>query len=48
MRKKRNQATEEQRSDRIENDAQRRSDDAAAKDEDIDAMVERSIKLYGP
>jgi hypothetical protein len=48
MRKKRSPETEEQRNERIENEAQRRSDDVAAEDNAIDAMVKRSIKLHGP
>lgn len=48
MRKKRNPETGEQRSERFEKEAQRRIDDAAAEDNDIDAMVKRSIELHGP
>lgn len=48
MRKKRNPDTEEQRNERFEKEAQRRSDNAAAEDKTIDDMVKRSIKLHGP
>jgi hypothetical protein len=48
MRRKLNPETEEQRIERFEKDARRRSEVAAAKDEDIDAMVKRSIKFHGP
>ena len=48
MRKKRTPETEEQRNERLEKEAQRRIDDAAAEGEAVDAMVKRSIKLHGP
>ena len=48
MRKKRDLETEEQRSDRSEQQAQQRIDNAAAEDKAIDAMVKRSIDSHGP
>ena len=48
MRKKRGPETEEQRRERSEQDAQRRSADATAESMEIDARVKLSIKLYGP
>jgi hypothetical protein len=48
MRKKRDPETDEQRHERSERDTQRRSDNAAAEAEDMDARVQRSIELYGP
>jgi hypothetical protein len=48
MRKKRTPETEEQRNERLEKEAQRRIDGAAAEGEAVDAMVKRSIKLHGP
>jgi len=48
MRKKREPETDEQRHERFQIDAQRRTADAAAEGEDMDARVKRSIKLFGP
>lgn len=48
MRKKRNPETDEQRNKRLEKEAQRRADNAAAEDKAIDAMVKRSIDSQGP
>jgi hypothetical protein len=48
MRTKREIETDEHRHERFERNAQRRSEDAAAEGKDMDARVERSIKLYGP
>ena len=47
MRKKRDPVTDEQRTDRVEKEAQRRSDSAAQEEMSIDEMVKRSIKLHG-
>ena len=48
MRTKRNPETEEQQNERLEKEAQRRRDKAAAEDKAIDDMVKRSIKRWGP
>ena len=48
MRKKWKPETEELREERRENDARRRNEEAAAEDNAIDALVKRSIKVYGP
>jgi hypothetical protein len=48
MRRKLNPETEEQRNERFEKDAQRRRELAAAEDENVDAMVKRSIRFHGP
>jgi hypothetical protein len=48
MRKPRLPETEEQRSARVARKAQRLSDDSAAADRALDAMVRQSIKQHGP
>jgi hypothetical protein len=48
MRKKRDPETDQERTVRTEEEAQRTLDKAAAEDSAIQAMVERSIKLRGP
>lgn len=48
MRKKRNPETDEERNKRLEKEAKRRADNAAAEDNAIDAMVKRSIDSQGP
>ena len=47
MRKNRPPETEEQRSTRLEKQALERSEDTAAEDKAIDAMIKRSIDLHG-
>ena len=47
MRKKRTLETAEERGERFKRVALRASDDAEAADNAVDAMVKRSIKLYG-
>jgi len=48
MRKKRDEQTQKQRSERSALQAQQRIDDSAAEDKAIDAMVKRSIETQGP
>ena len=48
MRKKRNPEPKEHRDERQEKAAQRRTEDAAQNEIDIDARVKQSIKIYGP
>ena len=48
MRKPRPPETDEQRSARADRKAQTRSDDSAAADRALDAMVRQSIKQHGP
>jgi hypothetical protein len=48
MRKIRTPETEEQRSERLELEAQRRNVDAAVEDQSLDAMIKKSIELHGP
>jgi len=48
MRTKRNPKTEEQHNERLEKEAQRRSDKAAAEDQAIDDMVKQSLTRWGP
>lgn len=48
MRKKRDAETDKEQKERLKGAAQKRSDDAAADDDAIDAMVKRSIKQHGP
>ena len=48
MRKKRDEQTDDQRSERSEQQARQRIDNAAAEDKAIDAMVKRSIDSQGP
>ena len=48
MRKKRTLETGEQRARRLDQQAGKRTDDAAEADKAIDAMVRRSIELNGP
>lgn len=48
MRKPRPPETEKQRSARVERKAQTRSDESAAADRALDAMVRQSIKQHGP
>lgn len=47
MRQKRTPETEEQRRERLEKDARKRLDNAAAEDTAMDAMVKRNIELHG-
>ena len=47
-RKKRNPETEQDRSERIEDHARNRSEQAAAEDKAVDAAVRRSIEVHGP
>jgi hypothetical protein len=47
MRRKRELETEEQRHERFGRDVQRRSQDAVTEGKEMDAQVQRSIKLYG-
>lgn len=48
MRKKREPETDEQRNDRVEQQARERSARASADDQELDAAIKRSIALYGP
>lgn len=48
MPRKRTLETAEERSERLQREAHRAIDDAVAVDDALDAMVRRSIKLYGP
>jgi len=48
MRKKRNPETAKEREDRLKDKAQKRTDEAAAVDDALDAMVQRSIERHGP
>jgi hypothetical protein len=48
MRKKRIPENKEQRDGRHEAAAQKRTEDAAKNESDIDARVKHSIKIYGP
>jgi hypothetical protein len=48
MRKKRNPENTEQRDERHEKAAQKRTEDAAKNESDIDAWVKDSIKIHGP
>jgi len=47
MRKPRKVETAEERSLRLSRDAQAKIDDSAASDKAVDAMIRRSIELYG-
>jgi hypothetical protein len=47
MRTRRDPETEEQRDERLAKHAQGRRDDMAAEDKAVDAMVKKSIELYG-
>ena len=47
MRTKREPETDEQRDERLAKEAQGRRDDIAAEDKAVDAMVKKSIRLYG-
>jgi len=48
MRKKRDEQTDDQRSERSAQQARQRIDDTAAEDKAIDAMIKRSIDSQGP
>ena len=48
MRKKRDETTGEKLSDRLEEKARQRAEDAIAEDKAIDAMIKRSIETQGP
>ena len=48
MRKKRTEENIEQRNERHEKATQKRTEDAAKNESDIDARVQHSIKTYGP
>ncbi len=48
MRQKRSLETEQQRSDRFEQQVRDRADDRAAEDKALDAMIKRSIEIHGP
>ena len=48
MRKKLTSENEEERSERVAKEAERRTRKAAEKDRAIDAMIKKSIKLHGP
>ena len=48
MRKKLTSEIEEERSERVAKEAERRTRKAAEKDRAIDAMIKESIKLHGP
>ena len=48
MRKIRTPETDEQRSRRLELEAQRRNVDAVVEGQSLDAMVKKSIDLHGP
>jgi hypothetical protein len=48
MRKQRTPETGEQRTKRLDQQAGKRTNDAAEADKAIDAMVRRSIELNGP
>lgn len=48
MRRKRKTETAEERSERLKLEAQLRIEAATAADQDLDAVVRRSIELYGP
>ena len=48
MRKKREPESDDHRSERIEEEARQRIEQAAADEQTVDAAVRRSIELYGP
>lgn len=48
MRKKRETETDQCRTERLQDAAQDRKEEAAAEDRAVDAAVRRSIKLHGP
>lgn len=48
MRVKRDPETAEQRTVRLEKEAKRRIENAAAEDQAMDAMVRRSLEQHGP
>ena len=48
MRRKLDPETKEQKHERFEREAHRRSEYTAAEDRDIDDRVRQSIKQYGP
>jgi hypothetical protein len=47
MARKRKVESDDERAERMKKDAHRATEDATAADDDIDAMVKRSIALYG-
>jgi hypothetical protein len=48
MLRKRTLETPEERNERLNREALRAIDDAASADDALDAMVKRSMRLYGP